>query len=140
MLTVTQVTGRGDLAFISVAEVSRNSLLLRFAATTESRDSAILAGGRNLFGDEPGAQGEAHRRRDRGPLAGTSVSFFLPNSEFVPPNCTGVTNAQGVATCGGFREQLYVFQSRGYRAEFGGGPVGDIFYWPSKDSVGLFGR
>jgi hypothetical protein len=107
--------------------------------TSESRNSVTLAGGRNIFGMNLKPRARITDAVTGAPLAGAQVSFFLPQSEFVPPICTAVTNAQGVATCGGVREQIYVFQSRGYRAEFQGGAIGDIFYWPSKDLVGLFG-
>jgi hypothetical protein len=73
------------------------------------------------------------------PLAGLQVAFYLGN-ELLPPMCGGVTNAQGVATCGGVREQVYVFQARGYEAQFHGKLVGEVYYHSSQDSVGLFGQ
>jgi len=108
------------------------------AAPTENRDTAIVAGKKNLLGMNLKPTARLTDAATGDPLVGFTVSFYYLN-QVLPPFCSAVTNAVGVATCGGVREQIGVIQNRGYDAQFQSKQVGDVYYSWSTDEVGLFG-
>ncbi len=109
------------------------------AVPSEYRSTTIVAGKKNVFGMNLKPTAKVTDTLTGAPLAGLSVVFYLRNNPYIPHMCGGVTNAQGVATCGGVREQMYVLQKNGYIAQFGGIEVGPIYYRPSSDEVMVFG-
>jgi hypothetical protein len=109
------------------------------AVPSEYRYTTIVAGKKNVFGMNLKPTAKVTDTLTGAPLAGLSVVFYLRNNPFIPHMCGGITNAQGVATCGGVREQMYVWQKNGYIAQFGGKEVGQIYYRSSSDEVTVFG-
>ena len=109
------------------------------AAPVEVRYTTLVAGKKNLLGMNLKPTAKLTDTATGAPLAGFTVLFYLRNNPYIPHMCGGVTNAAGVATCGGVQEQFYVLQKRGYEAQFGGKDVGDVYYRSSQDVVGLFG-
>jgi hypothetical protein len=112
---------------------------LAAAAPIEIRATTLVAGKKNLLGMNLKPTATLTDTVTGEPLVGHVVLFYLRNSEWLPPMCGGVTNALGVATCGGMREQMFVLQARGYRASSNPKEVGNIYYRSSTDEVGLFG-
>ena len=110
------------------------------AAPSEFRYTTLVAGKRNILGMNVKPTAKLTDTLTGAPLAGQVVLFYLPGNQMLPHMCGGVTNAAGVATCGGVREQFYVLQYRGYDAQFHGKDVGDVYYRGSGDTVGLFGQ
>ena len=109
------------------------------AAPSEYRNTTIVAGKKNLLGMNLKPTAKLTDALTGAPLAGLQVLFYLRNNLGVPHMCGGLTNAQGVATCGGVRDQMYVLQKKGYIASFGGAEVGTVYYRGSDDEVTLFG-
>jgi len=109
------------------------------AVPSEFRYTTIVAGKKNVLGMNLKPTAKVTDTVTGAPLAGLQVLFYLRNNPFIPHMCGGITNAQGVATCGGVREQMYVLQKNGYIAQFGGREVGQIYYRSSSDEVMVFG-
>jgi len=72
------------------------------------------------------------------PLAGQLISMTVPRTGTASPVviCTALTNADGVATCGGKTNAAKVAVSKGYRAVF----AGSAFYDPAADEAPLITR
>jgi hypothetical protein len=67
------------------------------------------------------------------PIPGQEVKIWVGQNIFP---CTGVTNANGVARCGGPQAAWILLLTRTLRVAYEGGMVGDIRYWHSIDEVG----
>jgi hypothetical protein len=108
--------------------------------TEETRPTTLVAGHPKLLGLTVSLK-PAARLTDGvtgQPLAGLEIQFW-PNGDAIFPLCEGITDAQGIAKCGGPMEQWQVLVGRGYEAVFSPVAVGDIWYELSRDRTRLLG-
>ena len=115
------------------------------AHAVETHETTLVAGKPNLFGVHYNLSPQAKLTDNvtGKPIAGETIDFMAEApSGYLLPVCKGVTDAQGIAKCGGFGAVFKILQSpnKQYTAYYTGRIVGEIRYYDSFDTVLLGGR